>query len=87
MFVLKDHHSEKYLGGELTMWMDKYCATNHCGNNNNHPKAYWMFQQKYDKEFTKSVLGMVGIYASLYCVIWQSHVIEDLQHDVNHRNC
>jgi len=67
--MLKDSDSEneKYLGGELTMWMDQYCETPHCGLRGGLPKAYWMFQQEYDQEFIRSVLGLVGsMYALLY---------------------
>ena len=62
MFVLKDHHNVKYLGGELAMWTDEYCENRQCWNEKSTkwtPKAYWMFQQEYDQEFTSSLLGMV----------------------------
>jgi len=62
VFVLKDSHNEKYLGGELAMWMDHFCENYQCWNEEtpiHFPKAYWMFQQEYDQEFIKAILGMV----------------------------
>ncbi|XP_065889822.1 beta-hexosaminidase subunit B2-like isoform X2 [Dysidea avara] len=58
----EDHHNVKYLGGELAMWTDEYCENRQCWNEKSTkwtPKAYWMFQQEYDQEFTSSLLGMV----------------------------
>ena len=62
MFVLKYPHDEKYLGGELAMWTDQYCENYQCWNDKSPkwtPRADWMFQQEYDKEYVRSILGMV----------------------------
>ncbi|XP_065884370.1 beta-hexosaminidase subunit A2-like isoform X2 [Dysidea avara] len=60
--ALEDPHNNKYLGGELAMWMDHFCENYQCWNEEtpiHFPKAYWMFQQDYDQEFMKAILGMV----------------------------
>ena len=59
------------LGGELAMWADNYRKSFKCQDEEamkkdrdpptwvRHPLVPWMFQPQYDKEFSKSLMGLV----------------------------
>jgi len=49
------------------MWTDQYCETRQCWDEpnwekkTNAPRAYWMFASQHDKQFSKSLQGMVSV--------------------------